>query len=86
MSALKTKRWVGRIVYSVDINTFTICSEILNNKIKRLFADKEIDRIYIYKTKDELLLHQIYEEEHYKNKHKRPYYVRSLFIIVRILY
>lgn len=73
MSLLKTKRWVGRTVYYIDIDTFSICPAMINSKIKRLFDTGEIDRIYIYKTQDKFLLQQLYVDEHYKNKYKRPY-------------
>jgi len=67
MSLLKTKRWVGRVRYSVDMFHYIIFPENYNKKIKKLFDNKEIDRIYIYKTQDQFLLNKIRFEE----KHKR---------------
>ena len=66
MSLLKTKRWVGRIKFSVDMFHYIIFPENYNAKIKKLFDKKEIDRIYIYKTKDQFLLNKISFEERHK--------------------
>lgn len=68
MSILKTKRWVTRIVYVCDAESFSECPELFNKKIKRLFDNKEIDRIYIYKTRDQFLLNQLYFDMYHKNK------------------
>ena len=72
MSLLKTKRFVGRTVHALDAKTFMLCPDIANRKFKELFKKGEIDRIYIYKTRDELLLNQIYLEVH-NNKKLRQY-------------
>lgn len=68
MSILKSKRWVSRIVYTLDIEQFCECPEIFNKKICRLFENKEIDRIYIYKTVDISFINRCHFDARHKNK------------------
>lgn len=67
LSVLKTKHWVGRAKFVADIYDFKLSKEKYNKKIKELFDNKEIDRIYIYKyTKRKLWSEALFDVKYRK--------------------
>lgn len=66
LSLLKTKNWVGKIKYAVDIYEYDKYKEYHDKQIHKLFKYQEVSRIYIYRATNNDLLREANFEIKYK--------------------
>ena len=63
---MKTIHWVGRIKYVIDIYEYIRNKDKNDKEIKKLFDDKEIESVYLYRLYNKELLYEAMFEKKYK--------------------
>lgn len=66
LSLMKTKNWVGRIKYVINIYKYLRYKDANDKEIKRLFDNNEISSIYLYRLRDDKILYDSLFEQKYK--------------------
>ena len=66
VSLMKTIHWVGRIKYVIDIYEYIRNKDKNDKEIKKLFDDKEIESVYLYRLYNKELLYEAMFEKKYK--------------------